>query len=167
MATPLPFTSGDVLTAANLNEAFKGRGCLLYRTSTQSINTATATVIQWTAEYFDTDGFHDNAVNPERITVPTGLGGLYLVVGHATISANSTGARQFYITPSGGSMGYGRNLVDAAASPTSTGLTFSAIGELSAGDYVTVNAYQDSGTTLNVLSGLDTVVGFYWLGDKA
>ncbi len=54
-------------------------GVQVKRTAGQSINTGTETAINFTAENFDTDGFHDNAVNNERLTVPAGLGGVYLV----------------------------------------------------------------------------------------
>jgi hypothetical protein len=50
-------------------------GCSLYKTAVQSISNDTNTIINWDAEYFDTDGFHSNVTNNSRITIPSGKGG--------------------------------------------------------------------------------------------
>lgn len=52
-------------------------GVRAYRTTAQSVPDVTLTALTWNLESYDTDGFHDNATNPSRLTVPAGLGGLY------------------------------------------------------------------------------------------
>lgn len=46
---------------------------LVQRTSSQAIAADTPTIINWNAETADTDGFHDNATNSSRLTVPAGM----------------------------------------------------------------------------------------------
>lgn len=51
-------------------------GCKLVRNSNQTITDSTATNIQWDTETYDPDGFI--AVTSDTVTIPTGLGGLYI-----------------------------------------------------------------------------------------
>lgn len=44
-------------------------------------STATDQVINWDAEEFDTDSYHDNATNNSRLTVPSGMAGKVIVGG--------------------------------------------------------------------------------------
>jgi hypothetical protein len=48
-------------------------GARATRTTTQAITGATATNVAFDAEDFDTNGFHDTAVNNTRITIPAGV----------------------------------------------------------------------------------------------
>ncbi len=52
-------------------------GCSLYGNN-PAISNTTNTAISWTAENFDTDGYHSTVSNTSRITIPTGKGGKYL-----------------------------------------------------------------------------------------
>lgn len=56
-------------------------------------NYSSETALPFTEEVFDTDGFHDNATNNTRITIPSGLDGYYgvltAVVQAGAVSANS------------------------------------------------------------------------------
>lgn len=119
--------------------------------TTQAVTTAgTGTVLTFgTSEEFDTSGFHDLVTNPERITVPTGLGGKYLVHAAIDFAANATGFRGLIL--------YVNNTTEVCDvfQPTSTGhhsLNLSAIITLNAGDYVNVRGYQTSGGNLNVIT---------------
>ena len=58
-------------------------GCRLKRNSQQVVSNNTETSIQFNAEDFDTDAFHDNSTNNTRVTIPSGKGGKYLFVGTA------------------------------------------------------------------------------------
>jgi len=48
----------------------RGQGCHLIRTTEQLI---TAETVKWTAETYDDLGFHDNATNTDRITIPANV----------------------------------------------------------------------------------------------
>lgn len=74
---------GDVLTYRGVVDApnwqpsgggsgFLG-GCLINRTTDQVITVNTWTAIAWNAETYDTNDFHDNSINPSRMTVPAGV----------------------------------------------------------------------------------------------
>jgi hypothetical protein len=63
-----------VLTESDLGGVSGGvRGCLAYRTTTQSITSGVWTSCQFTQEAYDTDNIHNTGVNPNRLTVPTGV----------------------------------------------------------------------------------------------
>lgn len=50
------------------------RGCFVYNSGTQAINTTTA-AFTFDTESFDTDALHSTVTNTSRITIPTGLDG--------------------------------------------------------------------------------------------
>ena len=128
-------------------------GCRAYKSGAtgQVISSGTLTDVTFNNENFDTDGFHDTSTNPERITIPTGKGGKYLLVGVCEIQSNSTGRRQTQFKKNGTTVI--QELFIAAA--TSTEVTFMStwVGSLSAGDYVTFQIRQDSGGNLNTNTG--------------
>jgi hypothetical protein len=140
-------------------------GCSLYMTASQSLTNATQTTINWTNEIYDTNSLHDNSVNNDRITIPSGYGGKWLFTGLALFNSNATGYRfvrafvndtgseKFeYINSSVGSGNYGS-------------VWFSFQLSLSAADYVNFDVYQNSGGSLN-LNGAPygTNVQAYYLG---
>lgn len=122
--------------------------CRLTR-SGQSIVSGTGAAIQWTG---GTDPLGMNAPagpNPDRVIVPAGQGGLYLISAHGTFAANGTGTRTIQIR---------RNtqilrtmplaaIVTASVATEVPALRFAALG---AGDIIRVFALQDSGVTLSV-----------------
>jgi hypothetical protein len=59
-------------------------GCVLSKGSNQTITAGSYQAITFTTEDIDTDGFHSNATNTSRITVPTGKGGKYLITANFT-----------------------------------------------------------------------------------
>jgi hypothetical protein len=122
-------------------------GCGLYQSSVQSISNTTQTDLTFVGEHFDTDGYHSDSVNPSRITIPTGKTGYFLVTARVAFASNSTGTRGLWIRVNGSETQF------AAAQPVSTGdlttVQISQIMALSAGNYITMNAYQASGGSLN------------------
>lgn len=50
------------------------RGCLLGISTAEATVAGVGEIIAWDQEDEDTDGFHEGATNPSRITIPTGLG---------------------------------------------------------------------------------------------
>jgi hypothetical protein len=55
--------------------------------SNQSVSANTDTAVEFDTESWDTDGFADLATNPSRLTVPTGLGGKYVIIGGVVVPA--------------------------------------------------------------------------------
>jgi hypothetical protein len=52
-------------------------------------------VITFNTEDYDTDGLHDTVTNNTRITIPTGFGGYWRFVFHASVDADATGHLRF------------------------------------------------------------------------
>lgn len=124
--------------------------CKANRTTTQSIADITSTAVSFTAaDSWDTDSFHSTATNPSRLTVPSGLGGKYLIVATASWANNSTGWRDLRIRANGS--------IDLATERVGTGAanpypisTMSTVEQLAAGTYIEVTAWQNSGAALDV-----------------
>lgn len=95
----------------------------------------------------DTDGFHDPGSNPDRITVPAGLGGFYAFAGQATIAGNSTGSRQMRLMINGSSA---RSLcyIPLTGSTVAAVLPISEVVELAAGDYVQLQIQSTASVAL-------------------
>jgi hypothetical protein len=105
-------------------------------------------VVPFASEEFDTDGFHSTSSNTSRMTIPAGLGGKYLVMGHAMIVGSSV-AYDLTIYKNG-TGAYG---TDGEANVRSAGHPdgYSASGphvvlDLIAGDYVELAVRLKSGS---------------------
>ena len=115
--------------------------------SAQTLTTATPAAVLFDQENFDVGGFHDNVTNNDRITVPTGFDGTYLIIGSAEFDANVTGARELNLTL--GSTVIASQRVLAAPTGT-TDLTVCWMGQLVATDIIRLNAEQVSGGNLDI-----------------
>lgn len=124
-------------------------GAKVRLSSAQSIPTGTPTALQFASEDWDTDGFHDNATNNTRVTVPSGLAGTYSVIGEIRYQAiSSTSEREARIHKNGTLVGHTRlRLTNGTVGPTVVQVV--AELELAVGDYVELVASQDSGSSLN------------------
>lgn len=120
------------------------------RSTNQSLNNSSSTTIDFTAaDEFDTDGFHDPSSNSTRITIPSGLDGVYLVLGHIQYAQNSTGVRINRILVNGSATNY-RTTAAAFSTSTTAFVQVYAILELAATNYVEMDGFQTSGGALNV-----------------
>jgi hypothetical protein len=143
-------------------------GCMLRKTADQNILTSTYTAVTFDSEVLDTDAFHNNSTNTERITIPTGKGGKYLITATIHYAANANNTRRNLVTLNG-AVGVGTAICDQrtggfSAAPSEA--TFVGLYSLSAGDYIQLNAFQDSGTTVAALgfSTAYTYFGVQYLG---
>jgi hypothetical protein len=125
-------------------------GCLLYKTANQSISNAVETTVSFDGEVYDTSNFHDNTTNNSRMTIPAGLGGKYLVNVNFAYAANATGQRVGYIFTGLGGL-YMLNAISPNSTASQANVSFSAILNMTAGDYIEMKTYQDSGGSLNLL----------------
>jgi hypothetical protein len=148
-------TTGQVLTVTGGVPAWATAatggfvGCRITQSpnGSQSIANNTGTDLTFNSENFDTDGFHDTSTNTARITIPTGKGGKYAINAHVEWASNATGTRNIYI--------YKNNTSSLASQFQSSqasdfGMEVNTIASLSAGDYITLQVYQTSGSSLNV-----------------
>jgi hypothetical protein len=149
-------STGQVLTVAGgvpswatpaSGSTFAGVKVFGSTVGTLTLSDATTTSIPWDGEKYDTDGFHDNATNNNRLTVPTGYAGTYLVTGkiywnnaaagtrQVTLSKNTTAIALYYAFPS-------------TTQPFT--VQFSTTINLTVGDYVKLTANQNSGGNLDI-----------------
>ena len=127
-------------------------GCSLYKSANQSITTGTDTTVTFNTESYDTDGFHDNTTNSERITIPTGKGGKYLITAKTTYASNTTGIRGIYLYKNA-AVFLTYNVQPAFTGECNTLLSY--VVSLTAGDYIYFQTYQTSGGALNLNGGLE------------
>ncbi len=156
---PTTVATDDVLTAAIWNASVKDDVIFLanppmasaFKTTAQSI-----TAVTWTSvtladgEDYDTDAMHSTATNPSRFTCVTA--GKYRYSALVVFAANVTGTRQLRMTVSGTST---HEFARASAFNSTTddcGMSTSGVVALSAGQYLEIQARQNSGGALNITS---------------
>ena len=130
-------------------------GVTIYGNTQQSVPNATNYNFVWDGttgvEVIDTNGFHSNTVNPERLTVPAGLGGYYLVAASVEWNSSTSGLRQIRFDGVSTPIGFvypGANMVMRSIPSGSFYMQISSVIPLNAGDYVQLVGYQDSGSAL-------------------
>jgi hypothetical protein len=132
-------------------------------TANTAIATATVTAVNFATESFDTDGIHDNVTNNSRLTCQ--LTGKYLVVVAAQFEFNATGDRAAYIYKNGAIYSL---VVDIGATNTQTAMVSGVdFLSLTAGDYIEMRVFQDSGGNLNLLGATEANTHFamYYIGE--
>jgi hypothetical protein len=127
-------------------------GCVLGRTSDQSISNNTNTAVQWDTEQFDTDAFHDNSTNNTRVTIPSGKGGKYLVVGNAANDSGATSdAGRMYASLYKNGVQIQYTFIDISTGTANyESWLIHTIVDLTAGDYIEWFVYQSFGKTVNL-----------------
>lgn len=119
-------------------------GAKVYRSTAQTITTATDTNIQFDTEVFDQGDLFKSTANT-RLTI--GVPGVYNVAGYAEFVVNAVGDRVLKILKNGAT-------AVAASGPTPTGpnarVSVAAPMRLAAGDYLQLEVRQTSGGDLDV-----------------
>jgi len=125
-------------------------GAVITQGSAQTIANGTSTTINFDTEILDVGGYHDNATNNSRLTIPAGKTGYVLLHGKVNMTANATGASEAFIMKNGGAISGNtyKNTASFYASPMVT-----IISSCVPGDYFQIGMYQDSGGNLNTISG--------------
>lgn len=126
--------------------------CRVSKSGTQSVTTATGTVLTWETEDFDDAGIYTGGSNT-RLTVPRGCNRVRL---HANIywASNSTGFRYITFKKNGtGNVCGGDN---RTANANSQGGADSGVLDVSPGDYFEVLVEQTSGGNLDVVNVSET-----------
>jgi hypothetical protein len=115
-------------------------GCVLTNSIGQTIANSTNVDVTWDTESLDTNGFHSTSTNTDRITIPSGYAGKYLVISQLSYGNNATGdIRRAIIFKNT------TQLSIANVAPNRSTPVASFIADMAVGDYFKTAAYQDSG----------------------
>lgn len=155
LATIQDTDPGDILTAAWCDQV-RDNGeflidppvCSVYASSSQTVPTATMTVLTADGENFDNDSMHSTSSNTSRITIQTA--GRYLLIATAIFATGSADERnvQFYVN---GTTALEGTKVNANASGSqNTVITTSRSYVFAENDYVEVRVRQRTGGDLDV-----------------
>jgi hypothetical protein len=136
-------TSGTLATTQTWFSAVKldsghvgqGVGASVHNSTTQSVTASQENYLTLDTEDFDTDGFHSTVTDTSRLTVPTGLGGKYLVIGSMWSTTNTS--HDFRIVKNRTTKYADSHLTGGAGAAGQT----HTILDLSAGDYVELSTY--------------------------
>jgi hypothetical protein len=112
-------------------------GCLAYRSSSQTLTSGAYTAIEWNAEAWDTNTFHDNSTNPSRFTIPVGKAGYYNFIFNLGIGAVS-GQVYWQILVNGSAVSAGA--WNVSASETKLAQSVSIV--VAEADYVQLTVYR-------------------------
>jgi len=126
------------------------------QSGSQSISNDANVKLQCDTENWDTDSAYDNSTN-YRFTVPSGKGGKYYIQAHVQIpgiDANEFG--QIFINKNGTTIEQSRVREQKASADRIFQMITAITYSLSAGDYIEVYVYQNSGDAQSATNGYFT-----------
>jgi hypothetical protein len=127
-------------------------GCTLRRAANQSIPNAAATAISWDTEDEDTHGFA--AVTTSTVTIPAGLGGIYVVTAHVICPGiATTSGPAVIIDPTTSLTGVPADYLMPLDGTRDRG-TITAVIPLEAGDTFNVQVFHATGAAVNFTASL-------------
>lgn len=110
-SVPMTAVAGSIFTAAQFNtyirdnlldqRASPGNRCVAYHNTTQSVTSGNTTALNMNSEDVDTAVMHDTSTNNNRITIPSGGGGTYLVIGSSWASTSGNATAQLHLRKNG------------------------------------------------------------------
>lgn len=127
-----------------IEAAKQKQGCRVFHSTFQSVQNENWLDVTFNSERWDTDEIHSTTVNPERLTCKTA--GKYQIQGNLTYQANAAGIRRIAITQNDTFIAF-----DARPSMGGALYTYahlSTITDLEVNDFVTLNAWQNTGGTI-------------------
>lgn len=140
-------SDGDVTVRHSLY-ATDQVGARVYNSGNISIPDNTGTFLTFDSERRDDGGVHSTSSNTDRLTAP--VSGWYVITGHVNYAANATGVRVANIAMNAGNTVIAAMNIPGNAGGIDTQVSITSIYYLTAGDYVRLMAYQNSGGALNV-----------------
>ena len=126
-------------------------GCRVTNSAAVSIANTTVTALTFNTETYDTDAFHSTSTNTDRITIPAGKAGYYLINYNINYAANGSGFRNCGIRINGSGTGIDNVAYIKGFSDEENSLAASTVYYLNAADYVSLHTYQNSGGSLNAI----------------
>lgn len=139
-------------------------GAFIYRAaSPQSISTATFTAVTFDTEVRDNNAYANLGAYNTRLTAPSS--GWYVVGGAVEFATDSTNRRHIYIRANGETTGTRARLgyINNDASTNTPRLATSTVVYLSAGDYVELMVYQDSGSSISLQVSGNYGLPHFWI----
>lgn len=157
---PRTWTNGEFVTETILNGHVRDNLSFLYNRATVSADRNASTTLSndtWTTitfgnEDWDTNGLHSTVTNTGRLTIPSGFDGIWLFTMMLDFDTNTSGSRGVRLVTNGSTLNYGP-MVPAATTTLRTRVSHTLMLDASAGDYFTVEGYQNRGGTLDVVAG--------------
>jgi hypothetical protein len=137
------FEDNDVLSQANLltsvlnNLTHLGRGARVFHSIAQATSSGVPLSVTFDSERYDLDGFHSIVTNPERLTVPSGADGRYLIGGCVAYASSVTADLSVRLN--------GTTSLVFQFQNGGTQLSINTVYDLVAGDYVELRALQATG----------------------
>lgn len=132
------------------------RGCLVGKTTTQTIANSTTVIVTFDTEIYDTDGFHDNVTNNSRITIPTnsGISKVQLIANSRLSLPAASADNSLKIRKNGTSIpGFPGSGFPVYASGIMLTNVVSPVISVVAGDYFEFSIFQISGSSATEASG--------------
>lgn len=114
----------------------------------QTMTTGVLLILAFNTERFDTDGYHDNAINNSRLTAP--FTGKYLIGANVSWGYFNDGLRVLNIRRNGSTIIASTNL-DHITTFNGSASELTTFAQLTAGDYLEVTSLQSSGANVDVL----------------
>jgi hypothetical protein len=122
----------------------------VFNSANISIPTGTVTALTFNSERYDNGGLHSTSANTGRLTAP--ITGLYVIGGNVRFAANATGIRNALIRLNGTTF-IATDTRQATGGGNATDLPLETQYQLTAGDFLELVVFQDSGGALNVTAG--------------
>jgi hypothetical protein len=144
-------------------------GVAVTNTNHLNITSGVETAVTFDAEFYDTDAFHSTSSNTDRLTVPSGKAGKYLVMFTTQWQANESAASSIKNTAikKNGNV-VGKTQVLGANSNVQQTYQTSAIVDLAVGDYITTTVYISSSNNsdlyINTTTPYYSVLSMAYLG---
>lgn len=134
-------TSRTYLQIGKLEPPSNFSGVRLYRDSTQTINNATGTAVQWTDEKYDTDDYFTSGASTTRVDYTTA--GYYNITAQVEWEQNNTGYRWVYLLLNGTDII--AESTDVPAPSSDQAILVSTDWLMAEDDYVELWVWQNSG----------------------
>jgi hypothetical protein len=128
-------------------------GCRIRHSVDQTVANLTVTALAFNTEDYDVGGFHDTAVNNNRITIPSGQGGKYLFTAGVLWQASVAGTlRSMQIRKNGATALVAQTVPLLSSAIFSTAIVVTTEVDMMPGDYVELLVFHDAGANTNVLA---------------
>lgn len=135
--------------ATGIDTSMKRHGCVLTNSASQSINSGVipTVAITFNSEILDTDAYHSTVSNTSRITIPSGLPGVYNVWAYCRWDDVNTVTNPIVIITLNGTA---VNRFQSISTVTFTPTTVSWTGYCAVGDYLEMRVYHTTGAARDV-----------------